>query len=197
MILAPSRGRLRVIGLVTAFLCALLATAAIRAQGEQFRPGTTTPPPRTDAGEWAGTWFYTSRDFRVALWFTETGGQIAMRLRYLDIGTLEGFETDWTGVADYTYAGWPGRFRFNLTESNPDTLSGDWSWELTKAASKRVERARVILYRTTNGRQAVMQFDDFVRSFQLSGETHEVPASFFWVLRKGSSRLVLWEELPF
>ena len=42
---------------------------------------STAPDGATTAGEWAGTWYYVARDYKVALWFRGKGKAVEARLR--------------------------------------------------------------------------------------------------------------------
>ena len=50
---------------------------------------------RTDAGDWDGTWWYVSRDAKMALWIRTVDGVPELRFQYASKNAPEGFVTDW------------------------------------------------------------------------------------------------------
>jgi hypothetical protein len=194
---APHRSVDRRAWLLGASALLLLAGAlgSLAAQGISGREAFDLPT-RTDAGSWAGTWYYVSRDSKVALWIREADGRPELKLRYLNTGHAESFETDWGGSADYYFKGRPGRFSLELTERNDKTIRGSWQWVLGHDEMRRTETARIMMYRAGDGRALVMNFEDLERS--LGGEAATVLAFHqVWTFRKASNRERLWEELPF
>jgi hypothetical protein len=184
-------------------LCALLVPALAGtfalAQSQREFTGRTEapPPPRNDAGDWNGTWIYANRDVHVAMWIRTTAGRPEIKLRYRHLSTAEGFETDWTGHASYQHEGWPATFDLTLGEADPNTFSGTWNWVLTRDTSTRTETARISGWRTLDGRQLVLKFDDFLRRITIGERNEDITADYFWTFRKAARRLALWDELPF
>lgn len=183
--------------LLTRIACLLLAgtlaASVAHAQGRAVAP----PLPRSDAGDWIGTWYYVNRDVRLVLWMRVEQGLPQIKLRYLGLSTLEGFESDWQGKASYDFEGYPGLFSLEPTERDANTIKGKWSWELTKDKAYRLETADVTLYRAGDGRQLVIRFDQYKKVLRAGEESIEIGSDFSWSLRKASSRLVRWDELPF
>lgn len=171
------------------------AVAPAFAQGISGRKGFDLPP-RTDAGDWAGTWYWVSRDAKLAVWIRLEEGRPELKLRYFNTARAESFETDWNVQADYRFQGQPGKFSFELTQRDDKTIRGNWFWELGQGELRRLETARVTLYRSGDGRAMVMNFEDLERS--VGGEAGAVLAyPQVWTLRKASNYERRWEELPF
>ncbi len=178
------------------------ATVAIVAAGWSASPaqsqgGSRVPlPERTDAGTFVGTWYWVSRDASVALWIRETRRKPELKLRYLNTGHAESFETDWNGRAEYVFAGKLGKFSLESTERDANTIRGRWHWLLGPEDRGRTETARVTLYRADDGRSLVMNFEDLERSIGGASGTR-LRYEQVWVLRKATDRLAPWDELPF
>jgi hypothetical protein len=181
---------------------ALIAAAAMFAGAHshaQDIPGTKTLtyPARSDAGEWHGTWYYISRDAKIAIWIRVTDGLPEAKMQYFGVGTAEQFATDWNGHAEYDFKNrHRGVFDLKFEERDANTIKGRWEWTLEKDTT-RIERGDFIMYRAGYGRSFVMRFDNYERIF-VSGDREQV-----WrtdqalTFRKISKRLVMWEELPF
>ena len=179
--------------LVVAAMAAL--ALPLSAQSYSGRPGFDLPV-RTDAGNWAGTWYYVNRDSKVVIWIREADGGPQVKLRYLNSGRGEGFETDWLGKSDYSFRGRPGTFELDLTERGETTIRGKWNWELGKGDEVRVETARITMFRSGNGRSLVLNFEDLHR-YLTSNPAASIKAPQVWTFRKASNNERLWEELPF
>jgi hypothetical protein len=174
---------------------AACAAAPIAAQGVTGREGFDLPP-RSDAGNWTGTWYYVARDAKWALWIRDHDGRPELKLRYLNTGNVESFETDWSGRAEYRFRDKPGKFTLGLRESDDKTIHGLWSWELGHGELRRTETARVTLYRSGDGRALVMNFEDLERyAGGAAGSLLTYPQ--VWTFRKASNNQRLWDELPF
>ena len=63
-------------------------------------PDSLKALPRTDAGEWDGTWFYISRLEKMVLWIRTDNGKPEAKIRYQSKISPEYFETDWNGQVD-------------------------------------------------------------------------------------------------
>mgnify|MGYP001382633408 CR=1 FL=1 len=57
-----------------------------------------TVPVETGAGVWDGTYVFSCRDFKIALWMQTRGGAPEMKLHYVSLQNPESFETDWAGL---------------------------------------------------------------------------------------------------
>lgn len=181
----------------------LIVAAAILAGAPpstaQDVPGQTTLiyPKRTDAGNWHGTWYYISRDAKMAIWIRSDNGAPEIKMRYFGMGTAEKFTTDWKGHAEYIFKNrYPGVFDLKIDERDENTIKGRWEWTLERDTT-RIERGDFTMYRAGYGRSFVMRFDNYERIF-IEGDREQV-----WrtdqalTFRKISKRLALWEELPF
>jgi len=151
----------------------------------------------SNEGIWDGTWYYVSRDARIAMWIKTEDGVPQVKFQYLSNQSAEGFVTDWNGNADYKLTHSVGSFSLNIKERGADVIEGHWDWRLEGEHSTREEQGDYRIYRTGDGRFFVMDFSDYKKI--LTGkkgkriyETH--PG---WTFQKASKRLVLWDELPF
>ncbi len=175
---------------------ALLAGALSHAQDVSGQT-TLAYPERTDAGEWQGTWYYVSRDAKIAIWIRVTDGLPEAMMQYFGIGAAEQFITDWNGHAEYDFKNrYKGVFDMKLLERDENTIKGRWEWTLEKDTT-RIERGDFTMYRAGYGRSFIMRFDNYERIF-ITGDHEQVwrtdqALSF----RKISKRLARWEELPF
>ena len=151
--------------------------------------------PRTDAGEWAGTWFYVSRIEKMVLWIRTENGRPEARIRYQSKVSPEYFETDWSGEVDYHVAGRPSAFAFTLTEWDENTLRGTWDWAAPVPQMSRTETGRFIMYRGGNGRDLVIAFEEYLRVNNRGGRETRYDKPTSWSFRKVSKRLALWEEV--
>jgi len=165
---------------------------------DAFQRSNVVVAERTDAGEWTGTWYFVSRDEKIALWIRTTGGQPELQLQYFGSILMEHIVTDWKGQADYDVKGrYFGRFDLNITERDENTIKGSLDWTLTVGETIRTERGNFTMYRAGHGRSLVMKFDDYVRIETIGSEQSEWRSQKAWTFRKASNRLVNWEELPF
>lgn len=193
------RGTLQRVGAAIAVAALLVVLAATvlpaLAQGISGRPGFDLPG-RTDAGEWAGTWYYVNRDSQIALWLRDTKKGPELRIRYMNTGRAEGFQTDWNGQAEYHHHGKIGNFHLDITQRDAKTIKGKWTWTLGLNDKARSETARVTMYRAGDGRALVMNFDDLERFLSGNAAAH-MTYSQVWTFRKVSRNERRWEELPF
>jgi hypothetical protein len=181
--------------LVTA---ALILAAALPVASQGF-PGSTTLvyPERTDAGEWFGTWYYISRDAKIAIWIRTTDGLPEVKMQYFAFGTAEQFETDWQGHAEYEFKRrYPGVFDMKIEERDADTIKGRWEWTL-EMENTRIERGDFTMYRAGHGRSFVMKFDNYERIVIVDGHESVWRTDQVLSFRKISKRLARWVELPF
>jgi len=155
-------------------------------------------PPRDDAGSWDGTWWYVNRESKIALWIRTENGMPQIKLRYVSTNWAEGFETDWEGASDYVTKLGPGKFRMTLGERDANSIAGRWDWTLESPGSTRVEAGTFALHRTNTGRGLAFVFEELLRSRRTVGrpEVGHISAPSL-TFTKGSTRLVLWDELPF
>lgn len=175
-------------------------TATAQDPNEQFTPwGRTTiqVPERSDDGDWDGTWWYSNRDFKIALWIETAEGKPRVKLRYLSLNSPEGFETDWNGDAQYDMGNAPGIFALNMKQRDRDTIAGRWEWALTGQRSVRREEGDYTIYRAGDGRHLVIQFHRLEKVVESGGQTRRSETSPTLSFRKASKRQVLWDELPF
>jgi hypothetical protein len=154
-------------------------------------------PERTDAGNWHGTWYYVSRDFKLAMWIRHEGEVPEVMLRFLSLAAPEGFQTDWAGQAEYPVRTGSGTFRLTVTEGDANTIKGSWDWKLQMGKSARVETGTFTIFRTSDGRSLVMNFDELNRRIERGETKDEMRGAPAWTFRKASKRLALWDELPF
>jgi hypothetical protein len=180
-----------------AVLVAIASAGPLRAQiqGDLSRPLLLVPPP-TEEGEWNGTWVYTSRDLRAALWIRGGPGSPEIKLRLLRNADAESFETDWTGHAAYEHRGRAGRVALDVDERDPNAIRGRWSWELGDEAGSRSEIARLEFHRTADGRLLVMNFEGYAVALRSGSRERRIETPNAWTFVKASRRLVRWEELP-
>ena len=195
-----ARPRTLSIAITTLLALAALGAGPLAAQ-LQFEPKGEVSrfiPPRDDAGSWDGTWWYVSRDGKIALWIRTADGKPQIKLRYLSLNAPEGFETDWVGASDYITKIGPGKFRLSLGESDANTITGKWDWTLDSTNSSRIEAGTFKMHRTNHGRQLAMVFDELIRTMRRQNKPDDVftsaPSLTFFL---GSKRQVLWDELPF
>lgn len=155
-------------------------------------------PERTDRGIWPGTWFYTNREAKMALWIrTDENGLPEFKFRYQSRFSPEAFESDWQGQATYELAGYPGSFSFEIVERDENTVRAKWRWEVTFASSEKLEVADILAYRAGDGRKIVFLFEGYKRAMRRDGKTRVSGGPLSWSFQKASKRLVMWEELPF
>jgi len=153
-------------------------------------------PDRTDAGDWYGTWFYTSRTRKIALWIRETDGLPQIKMRLQDRGTgSQSFTTNWNTQADYNLSGLHGLFSLDIETRDENTLTGKWSWAMRTGDARNGEEAVFTIYRSGVGRQLVIDFEDFERT-QEHRKSQRL-GRMVWTFHKASRREALWSELPF
>jgi hypothetical protein len=156
------------------------------------------PVERTDRGVWDGTWFYTNRDFRMVLWLRTDQGAPTAKLQFLSTTVPpESFATDWRGEASYTLQKGVGKFLFELTDKDANTIRGNWNWDLDLGDSSRIELGRFTIYRGGDGRLLVVKFEDFERIHRRGEDYEHYPSQHVMTFRKISKRQVLWDEIPF
>lgn len=185
-----------------ALLLASLPTSTVHAQKRPpSRQLTVAVADRTDAGEFAGTWFFQTRSTKWAVWLRVEDGVPQMMLQYLNRDRGEGFKTDWQSVATYVFNQKVGEFRLEFTHRDENVMEGEWYWRLgTEGVSStvRTETAKVRFYRAGMGRQLVLRFEDYRREYvSIEGEETVLEAIQAWTFHQSSRRLVEWEELPF
>jgi len=189
------------VGLVLAAVClSSWATGepALAGQGfVDYGPGDVAMPPRTDAGDWNGTWFYENRDCMIAMWMRTRNGKPEVKLQYLSRASPEAFETDWSGKASYYIAGQPASFEIALKQREANQIRGTWSWDVEFADSGRIEEGGFTMFRAGNGRQLVMKFEKLERVIKRreSASRHDITTT--WAFTKVSKRQALWDEIPF
>jgi len=112
--------------------------------------------------------------------------------------STESVTTDWEGEASYVFRGKHGRLSIGIEEADDNLMAGNWHWELTRQEWKRVETAKIKLYRINNGRTMAVLFDDFDRIYEGGAKavTFDTEQQ-LWVFMKASRRTARWEELPF
>lgn len=191
----------RIHSIVPAALAALLLLPLSSAQEgavEQFRRSAVNTPEPTDAGSWDGTWYYISRDQKMALWIRTTDGKPELQLQYFGFAMAENFVTDWNCHAEYEVKNlYPGRFDMHITERDENSIKGSLDWVLTIGDTTRSEKGDFIMYRAGVGRSIVIKFDNYARTESMGTERKSWRPQQAWTFRKASKRLVLWEELPF
>ncbi|HZN55544.1 MAG TPA: hypothetical protein VFB67_09505 [Candidatus Polarisedimenticolaceae bacterium] len=151
----------------------------------------------TNAGTFDGTWMYVNRDARYAMWIRTKDGASQIKIQYQSLAGPESFETDWTGKATYYLAGNPVTFDLSVVGSDPDKISGKWNWNLVVGTSGRRESADLVLQRTGYGRNLLMDFRNYERTFTRNGQDKTVKLPNAWNWNKISKRELLWDELPF
>ena len=116
--------------LLAALSAAALASVAF-AQTAPVRPAAVPSfLEDTGAGEWPGTYLYTCRDFKLALWIRLRDGNPEIKARFLSLQAPESFETDWNGDASYYFSGLPGTFSLRLGKRGDRRIEGTWKREL-------------------------------------------------------------------
>jgi hypothetical protein len=184
-----------------------LALVMIAAGGALADPQTNRPdlkvtmvvPEKTELGQWDGTWWYKSRDRRMAIWLRTVDGMPEYKTRFVNLRQPEGFETDWNGVSDYvTKNDGVGHFSLQASQRDADSIKGRWDWSLEVGTVARKQRGDVSLYRSGNGRSLVVHFDTcevYIGPRDQPDRWRPMQESL--TFRKASKRLVRWEELPF
>ena len=179
----------------------LIAAGAVPAEAQdRMNRSTITSvarPDRTDAGVWDGTWYYVFRDGRMALWVRSEDGKPQMKLRYQSAMGIESFETDWTTQVDYDLNGKPARFAIEIAEADENQVLASWLWEVRAPKARRAEEGDFVMYRAGDGRQLVLDFEEFKKTITKGDRSGGYEGPFVWHFNKASKRLVRWEELPF
>ncbi len=158
--------------------------------------GVLVPDP-TEAGSWDGTWFYTSRDARIALWMRTRDGKPQLKLEYQGMQAPEAFETDWDSKATYYLAGQPATFEIKMTRADANRIEATWRWEVQFEDSGRIETGTFSIYRAGDGRSLVFKFDRLERLVRRGGAERKYEFKPTFSFRKMSKRTdVLWDELP-
>lgn len=184
--------------------CAILLLLAVPSvpaqQDDMLRPGRmgiAIADPTTE-GFWDGTWVWTSRDTRFALWIrSDEKGVPEARFRYHRLLGDEAFETDWSTVSDYGVPGTSGRFEIVWKSKDKDRMTGNWTWKVDSKERTVVETAGITMYRSGIGRQITCIFEGLKRTVRRGEAVHEIEYPQVWTFRKVSNRHARWEELPF
>lgn len=183
--------------LASLFVAALLLSSV--AYGvEQRRPGIAEfhLTPRTDAGDWYGTWAYKSRNQRILLWLQEDeSGKPEFRLQYQDLGSTEAFGTDWTGRADYTVVGNDALFHMATDKWDANTITGTLKWDLHVKSLDRQRAGKFEMYRGDDGRILVLHFFDQLLTIQRGEKKAVDETPIAWTFVKISKREIRWEEI--
>ena len=195
--------------LVGSLLAGLLVAGIAAAEGteppvvaspeEQFTDWgrvTHSVPLASNEGDWDGTWFYVSRDRRMALWIKTENGAPKVKLHYQSLASTEAFETDWDGNASYEVHEAQGTFSLGIKKRDANTVEGHWDWQLAAGKGTRLESGDYRMYRTGDGRYLAMVFDDLRRQSRGSRQ-NEYGGAVSLTFIKVSKRLALWDELPF
>jgi len=187
------------LALLVALALAVPASTILAEESMSFwgRTKVATPEP-SDEGDFNGTWWFHSKDHKVALWIVEQDGVRKIRMRLMVLHTTESVTTDWEGEGNYVFRGKQGRLSIGIEDADDNLLAGDWHWELTRKEWKRVETAKIKLYRIGNGRSMAVLFDNFDRTYEGGAKavTFDTEQQ-LWVFMKASRRTARWEELPF
>ncbi len=153
---------------------------------------TVKASDRSDAGDWAGTWFYVSKRRKMALWMRIEEGIPKFKLRVNDKGN--NLTTDWDGQASYEARGKRGEFSMTVDQRDDRTISGSWVWTLGKPDHGWKTTADFTMYRTGHGRQLVMRVENWHREH--AGRAQHLALQ-IWTFHKASRRQAVWGELPF
>jgi hypothetical protein len=186
-------------GVAGALAALVLSTSPVDAQNHPgFGRTHVAPVERSDRGEWHGTWYYANRDMRFVLWLRSNGEAVALKAQVATtLAPPELFVTDWNGSATYNMERGSGTFQLELTSSDPDTLKGNWTWDLDLKDSARLEHGAFEAYRGGDGRMLVLNFSDFERVYRRGQKYETYPSRHTMTFRKVSKRLVQWDEIPF
>ena len=157
-----------------------------------FGRSTVRAPERTDAGDWAGTWYYVNKRRKMAFWMRIEDGTPKFKFRLQEQG--KNLLTDWDGQASYMVGGDPAEYSMILDQQDDKTISGRWVWTVGNEDRGWKETAEFTMYRTGHGRQLVMRILDWRR--ERSNQTEHVKYQ-VWSFRKASRGQALWGELPF
>lgn len=180
-----------------ALVIALALSPTVPAQWQDYGRVAIAPPEPTEAGEWAGTYFYVSARQRMAVWAKEENGKPLLMLRIDEGPGGNAFTVDWNGVGEYERAGRKGRFEITIDEADANVILGSWRWVVTMADSTQTETADFRIYRSGFGRQMIWDITDLKREF--TGKFRGPPQldHIVWSLQKASRGMATWAELPF
>jgi hypothetical protein len=186
--------------IATVLFCGGTVPAQIQGPEQQSifgRVDVTTPDP-TEKGDWVGTWYFVSRDRKMALWIQGPEENPKVKFAFESTtGIPESFTTDWEGLAVYSSTGLPGKFALSLAERDRNHIAGSWDWWLGDENRGRHQTADFNLYRTTDGRTLVMLVtDSTIRRFTTRVESTTLDKQ-VWTFRKATRREARWAELPF
>ena len=188
---------------LTLGLAALLigdgATLVAQEHDSRFGRSTLGGAERSDAGDWYGTWYYVSRTQKMAIWIRDDDGtpQVKWRLSGTQSGDLDSFSTDWSSQGVANDRGQSGTFKLTLDTADQNTIAGNWAWEVRAGKNGRKDTANFELYRSGDGRHAVMRITDWKREFWGKREYAQTQEYKVWTFRKASRREAMWNELPF
>lgn len=154
-------------------------------------------PDATSRGAWPGTWMYKSRDFYIALWLRPVGDGLEAKLQFMGVTTPESFETDWRGKTEYYVAGERASFSLDLGDVTPDRFRGKWVWEVEFTDSGRSEVGTFEAFRSDDGLHLNIVWDELARTLRRHDQERTLVAAPVWTFRKVSTRLILWDEVPF
>jgi hypothetical protein len=154
------------------------------------------PEPTTE-GIWDGTWAFQSVDSKMALWMRTKRSKTELRLRYESGIAPVGFETDWSGEAEYHAFEKPATFRIRPTLITPDRIEGTWFWDYQFRSMGRMEKGTFTLYRALDGRSLVFRFDTYEVVETHADKTRRSDTPPLWAFFKASKYHALWDELPF
>ncbi len=191
-VLRPGRSHLTFVSLVVLVVLALPSGAQDPEYMTLFGRSKVKAPPRTDAGDWAGTWFYVNKRRKMALWMRIKQGTPELKLRVQEKGS--NVSTDWHGQASYQAQGKSGEFSMTVDQRDDTTISGNWVWTLGDQDKGWKETADFEMYRTGHGRQLVMRVENWQR--ETAGVLRQLDLQ-LWTFQKASRRQALWGELPF
>lgn len=179
------------------FIVALLALGTAIAAGKRpIGQSAFSTDPRTDAGDWYGTWVYKSRHQRVVIWIREdSSGQPEYRLQYQSMGSAEAFNTDWTGRADYAVTGTDASFQLKAVKRDENSITGTLEWDLQFEMAGRRKSGEFEMYRAGDGRLLVMHFFNHTVTIRREGKEASDQSDTAWNFSKASKRQVLWEEI--
>ena len=191
-VLRPERLHLALISLVVLVVLSVPSGAQDPEYLTSFGRSTIRAPARTDAGDWAGTWFYVNKQRKMALWMRVEAGTPEFKLRVQEKGT--NMSTDWDGQASYDAAGKSGEFSMAVDQRDDTTISGSWVWTVGNQDGRWEETADFTMYRVGRGRQLVMRVENWQRESASALRQMELQ---YWTFQKVSRRQALWGELPF
>ena len=179
------------------FIIALLVPGTAIAVGKRpIGQAAFKPNPRTDAGNWSGTWIYKSRQQRIVLWLREdSSGKPEYRLQYQSLSTSEAFTTDWAGRAEYTVTGTDALFNLAAGKRDENTIAGTLEWDLQFEKAGRRKAGEFRMYRGGDGRHLIMHFFNYTVTIRRDDKVASDQTDSAWTFLKASRRLVRWEEI--